>query len=128
LWKTLKPVIDKEGIEVLFTQIEQVIKEADIAFGFLNCSISKLGEKRQGVKIGTRAPAELARGLAASGFDLFSLATPHIFDYGPEAVDGTINLLEWYGINPIGAGTDLKSAKEPAILTVIQHSIVRTRV
>lgn len=119
----LEPIIAKEGSDVFFTEIDEVIKKADLALGFLNCAISDVGEKKQGIEIGFRAPTGLARGLASSGFDVLSLATPHTADYGIEALEETIRLLKWYGINPIGAASNLRYAREPTILTIRELKI-----
>lgn len=119
----LKPVIEKKGPDVFFAEIGKTLKEADLVLGFLNCAISDVGEKKQDVKMSLRAPPGLARGLASSGFDVLSLATPHSSDYGPKALKETIRLLKWYGIKPIGAASDLTSARKPVILTIQESKI-----
>lgn len=119
----LEPVIEEKGPDVFFSETDEVIKKADIALGFLNSVISDVGEKKQGVKEGFLAPTELARGLASSGFDVLSLATPHSANYGIKSLQETIRLLKWYTINPVGAGENLKSVRKPIILTINESKV-----
>lgn len=53
--------------------------------------------------------------LIKSGMDVVSLANNHSMDFGWNALDDTINLLERNGIKCIGAGKDLRDARRPAI-------------
>ena len=113
----MTPLIETQGAGVLFQGTAALIQSADIATASLNASISERGEPRYGIKHPFRSAPGLGRALANAGFDAVSLATPHIMDFGLEALEDTITELEWYDVNPIGAGIDIKTAKRPAWLT-----------
>jgi poly-gamma-glutamate capsule biosynthesis protein CapA/YwtB (metallophosphatase superfamily) len=99
----LVPIIDRDdGVEV-FAGITELIKSADIATAPLNMPISDRGEPRYGAEHTYRAPPVIARRLANVGFNVVSLATPHIMDFGSEALADTIDLLDWYHVRTVGA-------------------------
>jgi poly-gamma-glutamate synthesis protein (capsule biosynthesis protein) len=110
----MTPLIERKGAGVFFQGITPLIQSADIATASLNASISERGEPRYGVEHPFRSAPGLGRAIANAGFDAVSLATPHIMDFGVEALEDTITELEWYNVKPIGAGTDAKAAKLPA--------------
>ena len=110
----MTPLIEKNGAGVFFDGTATLIQSADIATASLNASISERGEPRYGIEHHFRSAPGLGRALANAGFDAVSLATPHIMDFGFEALEDTITELEWYNVKPIGAGTDAKTAKRPA--------------
>lgn len=114
----LQPVLDRDGPRVLFEGIEPLLHETDIAVGILGCSIGSAGEARSDVANAFRAPASLARGLAHAGMQYVSLASPHLMDYGPDSLEETLRLLDWYGVYGFGAGVDIQEARKPAIKEV----------
>lgn len=110
----MTPLIEKKGAGMFFQGTTTLIQSADVATASLNASISERGEPRYGVEHPFRSAPGLGRAIANAGFDAVSLATPHIMDFGFEALEDTITELEWYNVKPIGAGTDAKAAKLPA--------------
>ena len=114
----MTPLIERKGAGVFFQGTAALIQSADIATASLNASISERGEPRYGVEHPFRSAPGLGRAIANAGFDAVSLATPHIMDFGVEALEDTITELEWYNVKPIGAGTDAKAAKLPAWVTI----------
>lgn len=110
----MTPLIERKGAGVFFQGTTTLIQAADIATASLNASISERGEPRYGVEHPFRSAPGLGRAIANAGFDAVSLATPHIMDFGVEALEDTITELEWYNVKPIGAGTDAEAAKLPA--------------
>ncbi len=114
----MTPVIERRGAGVFFQGTTALIQSADIATASLNASISERGEPRYGVEHPFRSAPGLGRAIANAGFDAVSLATPHIMDFGFEALEDTITELEWYNVKPIGAGTDAEAAKLPAWVSI----------
>ena len=114
----MTPLIEKNGAGVFFAGTTELIQSADVATASLNTTISERGEPRHGIKNHFRSAPGLGRAIANAGFDAVSLATPHIMDFGLEALEDTITELEWYDVKPIGAGTNTKAAKRPAWVTV----------
>lgn len=51
--------------------------------------------------------------LEQMGTDIVSIANNHIYDYGADAMDDTIDLLDQAKINHVGGGTNLDEAKQP---------------
>ena len=109
----LTPTLEKQGISVLFAGTRNLITSADIATASLNTSISDRGEPRYGIKHTFRAIPDLAQGLANSGFKVVSLATPHLMDFGLEALEDTIYLLESCNVKPVGAALTSEAVREP---------------
>ncbi|MXV82214.1 CapA family protein [Candidatus Poribacteria bacterium] len=109
---------ESKGAGVFFQGTADLIQSADVATASLNASISERGEPRYGIEHPFRAAPGLGRAIANAGFDAVSLATPHIMDFGFEALADTITELEWYDVKPIGAGTSVETAKRPAWVSV----------
>lgn len=114
----MTPLIEREGAGVFFEGITSLIQSADVATASLNTSISDRGEPRYGIKNPFRAAPGLGRAIANAGFNAVSLATPHVMDFGLEALEDTITELEWYDVKPIGAGTSADTVKRPAWVPV----------
>ena len=110
----MTPLIESKGAGVFFHGTTDLIQSADVATASLNASISERGEPRYGIEHPFRAAPGLGRAIANAGFDAVSLATPHIMDFGFEALEDTITELEWYDVKPVGAGTSPDTAKLPA--------------
>ncbi|MCL6588739.1 MAG: CapA family protein [Firmicutes bacterium] len=64
-----------------------------------------------------RMDPRTARSLTTAGFRVVTLANNHIMDYGPLAMQDTLNILDELKIAHTGAGNSLSEAREPAILT-----------
>ncbi len=114
----LTPTIERHGAGVFFEGTASVIQSADVATVSLNSSISERGEPDPRRELRFRAVPDLARALANAGFDAVSLATPHIMDFGVEALEDTLTHLEWYNVKPMGAGLTPAAANAPVWLDV----------
>ena len=89
----MTPLIESKGAGVFFQGTTDLIRSADIATAPLNASISERGEPRYGIEHPFQAAPGLGRAIANAGFDAVSLATPHIMDFGFEALEDTITEL-----------------------------------
>ncbi len=114
----MTPLIEREGAGLFFQGTAALIQSADVATASLNTSISERGEPRYGIENPFRSAPGLGRAIANAGFDAVSLATPHVMDFGFDALEDTIAELEWYNVKPIGAGTTTETAKLPAYVPV----------
>src|SRR3954454_8620856 len=65
-----------------------------------------------------RQPPEMARIFTDCGFDAVTIANNHMYDYGPDALLDTRDLLLSKGIGVTGAGRDLDEARQPACLSM----------
>src|SRR5829696_8918223 len=92
--------------------------EADLRLANLECVISTLGERwrPRSKAFHFRAHPRAVEFLRAAGIDCVGLANNHTLDYGPEALEECLALLDGAGILHTGAGRNLREALEPAIL------------
>jgi len=112
----LAQLMDDEGSSAPFAGVAPILADADVTFGTFEGVISTRGEPVKDKKVVLRSKPSSARGLANAGFDVISIATPHILDYGDEGFLDTLEYLSWYGVKYVGAGKNLKEARSPVIL------------
>lgn len=117
LGRTIGERIESEGYTAPFAFTAETLIEADITIGNLECPISTQGEP-QDKAYAFRAPLSAAASLAYAGFDLVSLANNHILDYGPTALEETLNTLSDNRIQTVGAGMDDVQAYKPVFMNV----------
>lgn len=65
-----------------------------------------------------RAKPERMSILQEMGTDIVSLANNHVYDYGPDALYDTADLLEKAGIPYVGGGRNIEEAKRPVYMIV----------
>lgn len=100
---------------LLSSELEKIVKEADYSVFNFEAPIQGVGSPQ--IKSGphhAQRPKTL-EGLKKQGFDLALLANNHIFDYGYEALDATINLAHQCGLETIGAGLGKNESYAPII-------------
>lgn len=97
-----------------FLKISDVLKSADLVFGNLEGPISRRGA-RLGSEYSFRADPRAIEGLWYAGFDIVSVANNHIWDYGREAYEDTLDILRSVNINYVGGGMDYGEAHQPLI-------------
>ena len=111
----LTPILKKSGVDIVFSEVSSLLQSADISVATLNTSISDRGEPKYGLgHKAFRAVPDLARGISNAGFDLISLTTPHLLDFGVDALEDTIQLLNNFQVKTVGAGLTEKEANKPA--------------
>lgn len=110
-------LMDREGSLAPFSGVVQLLKDADITFGILEGGIGTRGEPVQDKEHTFRSKPSAARGIANAGFDVVSLANPHIMDYGVEGFEDTLEFLSWYGVKYVGGGMSMEEARNPVVLT-----------
>ena len=116
----LTPILRRQGLDILFKPIMSEVQGADIALATLNTSISENGEPQyQSLpnvkrKQSFRAIPGLSTSIAQAGWDLISLSTPNLHDFGPVAVEDTIQHLTRMGVKTIGVGLSDYAAQQPA--------------
>ena len=96
-----------------FSRIAPLLKQGDLVFANLECPVSERGLPAQ--KTYTfRAHPFVMEALASSGINIVSLANNHILDYGRDALEDTLALLEEHGIAYAGAGRNEAHARKGA--------------
>jgi len=111
-------IMDREGSLAPFSGTVELLRNADVTFGILEGGIGTRGEAVQDKEHTFRSKPSAARGLANAGFDVVSLANPHIMDYGVDGFLDTLEFLSWYGVKHVGGGMNIEEARKPLILTV----------
>jgi poly-gamma-glutamate capsule biosynthesis protein CapA/YwtB (metallophosphatase superfamily) len=96
--------------------VSSLLNQADILIGNLEAPLSKRGAIYTKKKWLLRADPRTAESLAQAGFDLVTLANNHILDYGPVALQDTIDALDQVGICHTGAGADGRLARQPVYI------------
>lgn len=117
LGRTIGELIETEGPEVPFLFTSETLARADITLGNLECPISERGTAEM-KKYAFRAPIQAGRALALAGFDLVSIANNHILDYGPQALEDTLDNLAKNQVLAVGAGMDANDAYAPVFFNV----------
>lgn len=98
-----------------FRPMAKRLSAADVTVGNLESTLSTSGTPTQGGDSFGADPSVLA-GLRLAGFDVLSVGNNHIGDYGQRAIGETIAELRDGGFTPVGGGTDLSRARQPAIV------------
>jgi poly-gamma-glutamate capsule biosynthesis protein CapA/YwtB (metallophosphatase superfamily) len=105
----------------LFGDTAEVLRGAEVLVGNLEGVISDRGEpmcgKRELGSSCVRGSVGSVDALAALGFDAFSVANNHGMDFGPDAMEHSLELLHEQGIATAGAGLDVGAARTPAIIS-----------
>ncbi|WP_354637264.1 CapA family protein [Kitasatospora camelliae] len=112
---------------LLATEVRETLAEADLVVLNLECCVSSRGHRWPNPYklFFFRAPPTAARVLAELGVDCVTLANNHALDYGNDALVDTRALLERAGIRTVGAGGNVREARD---FTALEASGVRLAV
>lgn len=108
--------IDAHGGEAALQNVAPFLVDAQLTFVNLESPLSDQGSRNTAKDVTFRGRPALVDGLASAGVDVVSLANNHALDWGGGALLDTIARLDAAGIAHAGAGADLASAREPALL------------
>lgn len=99
-------------------ELAEALQEADIFVLNLECCISERGEPWPDPRkpFFFRAPPVAVELLLHLGVDCVTLANNHVLDYCEDALLDTLDHLHCAGIRTAGAGADLATARQPALL------------
>jgi poly-gamma-glutamate capsule biosynthesis protein CapA/YwtB (metallophosphatase superfamily) len=99
-------------------EVAELMRAADLAVVNLECCVSDRGRRwdAPGKPFFFRAPPKAVELLALLGVGCVTLANNHALDYGPQALQDTLDHLAGAGIAAVGAGPDLDRARRPAVL------------
>lgn len=100
---------------VPFSQVNDVLKTADLRFANLECSIFEPGAGQFPPADGIQATIEEARALKIAGFDI--VGTANNGNYGDQAIAATIDALSALSIEQVGSGLDVAQAYRAVTLT-----------
>ncbi len=114
---TIAQLIREQGPRYPFSDVAEVLQQADVAFGNLEVPVAPTDTPVVKDYV-FRADPISVEGLVWAGFDVLALANNHAFDHGPEGLLSTISSLDSADIPYAGAGPNLTAALRPAILNV----------
>jgi poly-gamma-glutamate capsule biosynthesis protein CapA/YwtB (metallophosphatase superfamily) len=110
------PALASYGAAYPWTQVAQILRSADITTGNLETSVSERGSAQE-KQYTFRGPPHALRPMSTlAGFDVLTLANNHSGDFGRDALLDTVRAVRSAGMQPIGAGANLHSATQPAII------------
>ncbi|MCC6531187.1 MAG: CapA family protein [Burkholderiales bacterium] len=105
--------------DIAFAGVREALSRADIRFAQVERLYSERGSyqwQSLARKLEVRQPPSQAEVFRTVGFDVLSLASNHTGDWGPEAVEDTLDTFCRLGIATVGAGRNIEQARRPAIM------------
>lgn len=119
-----RSMLTEQGYDYPFVQMRQYFSGAQIIFGNVEGPLTDRGTPEQDKKFVFRSPpAEVSTALKNAGFNMVSLANNHTLDYGADGLAQTIEALDAVGIQHVGAGSNLMTARQPAIMQINNQRI-----
>jgi len=111
-------VMHRRGTRFPWGGVRRELRAADIAFGNLECAVSRRGRKVPNKQYNFRGhPGALRQAARYAGMDVLNLANNHSGDFGTTALLDTIAWVRRFGMTDIGAGRNLAAAGRPRIMT-----------
>jgi hypothetical protein len=106
-----------DPLDVAFANVMEPLRSADIRFGHAERAYSERGQwnPQSGPQAPRRLPA-VAAGFKSVPFHVLSIASNHTGDWGPDAVEDTVETFEKLGIPTVGSGRTIAEARRPAII------------
>ena len=98
----------------MFDGVRHLIGPADLAICHLEVPLDPESRGLSGFPL-FNAPAEVADGLVAAGYDGCSTASNHSYDQGVNGVAGTLDVLEAAGLEPAGMSRSFDEGWEAAL-------------
>ncbi|BBO68347.1 hypothetical protein DSCA_22770 [Desulfosarcina alkanivorans] len=109
--------------EAVYGDLLTELRASDVRIANLECpltrsdsAVSKSGSVLKGL------PEHIA-GLTCVPVDIVTLANNHVFDYGPDAFQETLDLLDANGIKGVGAGLTRQAATAPLTVDVGETTV-----
>jgi poly-gamma-glutamate synthesis protein (capsule biosynthesis protein) len=112
-----RAVMRVHGVRYPWRRVAPLLRGADIAFGNLECAVSRRGSPVPKLFTFRGRPAALRAAVRFAGMDVFNLANNHALDYGRRAFKDSVRLARRYGATTVGAGWDLQRARRPRVVT-----------
>jgi poly-gamma-glutamate synthesis protein (capsule biosynthesis protein) len=112
-----RTVMRYRGIRYPWRDVAPTLRRADVAFGNLECAVSRRGRPVSKLYNFRGRPAALRAAARFAGLDVVNLANNHAGDYGRVALLDTIRHARRFGITPVGAGRNLAAARRPRVVS-----------
>jgi poly-gamma-glutamate capsule biosynthesis protein CapA/YwtB (metallophosphatase superfamily) len=111
-------LVERPPESLVAPDVVEIARSADLFVLNLECCISERGSPWPAPEkpFFFRAPPVAIEVLRHAGVSAVTLANNHALDFGHEALEDTLRLLEEAGIVAVGAGPDVEAARGPAVL------------
>lgn len=106
-------LLDGFNSQEIFAGLDENIEEADISVTNLECPLTFVDNPIDKLGGNFKSNPKIGKILKKSKFDLITLANNHIYDHGDKGLKDTIEALEKYGLDYVGASHTLKDAQKP---------------
>ena len=113
--RSVRPWIEREGVESLFEGVSAAFREADAVVINLECPLTTR-HTPVGKKFVFRAEPEWAESLRRTGITHAALANNHTIDQGREGLTDTYHALRKAGITPLGYGRTADEQAAPVVI------------
>ena len=113
----LKKTLLNNEPSIIFDKFYSIIQKSDLAIVNLESPLTSCDKAIKKTGPALKADKGFADFLKNSGFGLATLANNHIMDYGSIGFYDTIKALKSAGLNHVGAGNSIHTAKLPFIYT-----------
>ena len=112
-----RAVMRSRGVRYPWRDVAPTLRRADVAFGNLECAVSRRGRPVPKMYNFRGKPKALHAAARFAGLDVVNLANNHAGDYGRVALRDTMRHARRFGMTPVGAGRDLAAARRPRVVT-----------
>ena len=109
--------IQAYGRRYPWRDVAPVLRKADIAFGNLECAISRRGRPEPKTFTFRGSPASLRVARNYAGLDVVSNANNHSGDFGRRAFFDTLRFVDRFGLVGVGGGRNLSRALRPRVVS-----------
>lgn len=99
-----------------FDAVQPVLDAADVRFANLEGVYATEYDRAPSAGVSVIGDPRMATPIADAGFNVVSLANNHSVDGGASGLLATMALFDGLGVQSVGAGKDLESARAPAVL------------
>ncbi len=120
-YANMRVLRDEEGGNLsgcILPEVMDAMREADIMMVNNEFAYSDRGAPTAGKKYTFRADPSHVTKLNELGVDIVALANNHAYDWGPDALMDTFDILEGADVPYTGAGRNLKEAMQPVYMKV----------
>jgi poly-gamma-glutamate synthesis protein (capsule biosynthesis protein) len=108
--------IARRGYRYPWTSVRPVLRRADVAFGNLECAVSRRGHAVPKEFNFRGRPRSLRVAAGFAGLDVLNLANNHTGDYGRAALLDTVHYVRRFGMVAVGAGGSIRAARKPRVV------------
>lgn len=117
LGRLVNTTISHYGYSYIWGNIRPLLHETDLNLVNLETTITSSTHKVPKT-FNFKADPDTIRALQAGNIHAVNIANNHILDFGIQGLNETIELLDKAGINHVGAGINIRKAKQPSIVQV----------